>query len=281
MIVNETCAKCLYDKQCLTYDNKEYLKEIRKILNERTDRDTTAYLVYRFSLLQEKYFGKARSYKEEKKRYNDLVMSMETSLRKKIEGSADPLLQSLVYARIGNYIDFGTLSDVTEEKFLSLFADADASETDRRTYASFLKQCEDAEDLLLIADNCGEIVLDKLFLEELKERFPHLILRVLVRGGEAVNDVTPEDAEYVGIDKVATIVSNGMPISGTVYHLLSDEARDVLDHSDVVLSKGQANYESLSKQGRHIFYSFLCKCSLFTERFDLPLLSGVFVEESD
>ena len=66
MIVNETCAKCLYDKQCLTYDNKEYLKEIRKILNERTDRDTTAYLVYRFSLLQEKYFGKARSYKGEK-----------------------------------------------------------------------------------------------------------------------------------------------------------------------------------------------------------------------
>ena len=155
MIVNETCAKCLYDKQCLTYENKDYLKEIKKLLDERTDKDTTAYLVYRFSLLQEKYFGKARSYKEEKKRYNDLVMSMESSLRNKIESSADPLLQSLVYARIGNYIDFGTLSDVTEEKFLSLFDDAHASDSDRRTYSSFLEQCENAKDLLLIADNCG------------------------------------------------------------------------------------------------------------------------------
>ena len=88
-----------------------------------------------------------------------------------------------------------------------------------------------------------------------------------------------EDAVYAGIDRLAQIVSNGAPIPGTVYKMLSQEARRVLDTADVILAKGQGNYESLSHQGRHIFYVFLCKCDLFTTRFQVPRLSGMFVEE--
>ena len=67
---------------------------------------------------------------------------------------------------------------------------------------------------------------------------------------------------------------------GTVYEMLTDEAKSAIDHADVILAKGQGNYESLSKQGRHIFYSLLCKCDLFIERFGVPRLTGIFVEES-
>ena len=102
-----------------------------------------------------------------------------------------------------------------------------------------------------------------------------------MRGDEVLNDATQEDAEYVGIGKVARVISNGLPIAGTVYALLPDEAKDALDGADVILAKGQGNYESLCKQGIHIFYSFLCKCELFTSRFGVPKLTGIIVEERE
>ena len=121
--------------------------------------------------------------------------------------------------------------------------------------------------------------MDKLFLEQLRKRFPELSITIMVRGAEVINDATLEDAEYVGLDKMGRIVTNGDAVSGTVYELLSDEARQVLDSADVILAKGQGNYESLCRQGRHIFYSFLCKCDLFMARFDVPRLTGIFTEE--
>ena len=71
-----------------------------------------------------------------------------------------------------------------------------------------------------------------------------------------------------------------MPICGTVYSMLPEAAREALDGADVVLSKGQGNYESLSGQGRHIFYAFLCKCELFTSRFGVEPFTGMLVEEN-
>ena len=67
-------------------------------------------------------------------------------------------------------------------------------------------------------------------------------------------------------------------MAGTVYDMLPDAAKRALDRADVILAKGQGNYESLSGQGRHIFYSFLCKCDLFTERFQVPKLTGIFMQ---
>ena len=78
----------------------------------------------------------------------------------------------------------------------------------------------------------------------------------MVRGGEVLNDATEEDAMYTGIDQLAKIISNGNSIAGTVYEMLPDQSKEVLDGADVVLAKGQGNYETLSKQGRHIFYGF-------------------------
>lgn len=144
---------------------------------------------------------------------------------------------------------------------------------------SLFRQCEDAKSFLLIADNCGEIVLDKLFLSELHRRFPELDLSVMVRGGEVLNDATMEDAEYVDLPQIARVISSGSNAAGTIYDMLSPEARDALDSAQVILTKGQGNYESLSHQGRHIFYSFLCKCEIFTERFSVPPLTGMLVEE--
>ena len=282
MRLSEKCAVCLYDKQKRLTQDEDYLAEVREFLENRDPEDTSPYMVYLFDQAFLRRFGdqgETGRYRSLKQTFNDLVLSMEDAVRQRIEAAEDPLAASVLFARIGNYIDFGAMQDVSTETFLGLFEDPKMGEADRRTYLSFLEACAKAKSFLLIADNCGEIVLDKLFLEQLARRFPRLEMYVLVRGDVVLNDATPEDAAYAGIDRLARIVSNGAPIPGTVYKMLPEEARRVLDTADVILAKGQGNYESLSHQGRHIFYVFLCKCDLFTSRFQVPKLTGMFVEE--
>ena len=280
MRINEHCAECLWNRQKKLTDNRDYLYEIRQIIDSRRENDCSPYIIYLFNQVYERYFGKRPSYYEEKKTYNDLLLSMEDVFRKRIENSDDPLKTAFIYSRLGNYIDFGAFSNVNKDEFLSLFDNAQLPENDLSVYNSFLDQCRLGNRFLLIADNCGEIVLDKLFLERLKLSYPALEISVMVRGGEALNDVTAEDAEYVHIDRIAHIVSNGKPVSGTVYKLLSEEAKSYIDNADIIFAKGQGNYESLAGQGLHIFYSFLCKCDLFTTKFNVPRFTGIFIEEN-
>lgn len=282
MRISESCAKCLYDKQKNKTDDAAYLAEVKSIIDNRRENDTSPYLVYLFNKVHTRMFGQGADYRDIKKKYNGLVLSMEDKLRSEIEAAADPLAKALMISRIGNYIDFGAMNQVDEDTFLGLFDKTEMCEKDILTYESFKKECEKAKSFLLICDNCGEIVLDKLMVEQLKKHYPDMVIRVMVRGGDVLNDATREDAAYSGIVDVAEILDNGEAIAGTVYELLSDEAKKVVDESDVILAKGgQGNYESMYGQGIHAFYMFLCKCDLFVSRFEVPMLTGMFVEEGE
>ena len=280
MRVKESCAQCLYDRQRNISEDPAYLGEIREIIDNRGSDDSAPYLVYLFESVYKKYYGDRKPYAGIKKKYNELVLSREDAIRRRIEASGEPLLTAFCYARAGNYIDFGAMNTVEEQVFLELLDQAVPGERDRQTMDSFLRQCGKAKTFLLLADNCGEIVLDKLLLEQIHRHFPELNMTVMVRGGEVLNDATEEDAVQSGIGRIARIVPNGTRIAGTVYEMLTEEAREALDSADVILAKGQGNYETLNGQGRHIFYAFLCKCDLFTSRFQVPRLTGMFVEEN-
>ena len=277
--IPESCAQCLYGRQRKRTPDEAYLKEVRALLDARGENDTSPLLVYRFNQAYARRFGPSDGYALVKRRYNDLVLSMADRLRARIAAADDPLAAALAFARVGNYIDYGAMDTVDEATFLGLFENAALRPEEAEVYAHFVSACEKGKRFLLIADNCGEIVLDRLLLEELKRRFPHLRFQALVRGAEVLNDVTPQDALYVGLDRAAEILSNGAAIAGTVYEMLPDDARRALDGADVILAKGQGNYESLTGQGRHVFYAFLCKCDLFTTRFRVPPLTGMLVEE--
>ncbi len=279
MRFNDNCAKCMYDRQLKKTDNKDYLAEIKAVLDNRPDDITSPELVVRFNEIHEKYFGPLPDYSDIKKEYNDLVLSMEDDLRKEIESSDDPLATSIVMCRIGNYIDFAALHQVETETFLKLFDDTKMRDDEKQVYKSFCDKCSKAKSFLLLTDNCGEIVLDKLMLEQLKLRYPQLSIKIMVRGGAVSNDATMEDALYVGLDKVGEVITNGAQIAGTVYPKLSEEAKNAVDSADIIFSKGQANYESFAGEGHHAFYTFLCKCDLFINRFNVPKLTGMFVEE--
>ncbi len=288
MRLNSMCIRCLVDKQeagIAKFKDEEkntaYMKEIAKIIGESDDEASSAYLVYLFNQVYRRYFGEVKDYSEIKKEYNSYVLAMEDELYQEIGEAKDPLAQSIVYARIGNYIDFGAMQHVERAEFLELFQEKEKNLLDQSVYEDFLKDCQKGKNFLLLADNCGEIVLDKLFLRELKKRFPHLILSVMVRGEEVLNDVTIKDAEETGICTVAKVVSNGNGVGGTVVDMLSEEARQVLDQTDVMLAKGQANFETLHGCGRNIYYSFLCKCDWFSRRFGVEKYTGMFLRERD
>ena len=196
----------------------------------------------------------------------------------------DPLAAALVFARIGNYIDFGAMPDVSEQDFIGLLESRADTPLDADVYDAFVRDCAAGRSFMLLADNCGELVLDKLFLRVLHAHFPQLALTVLVRGGDVLNDATREDAEYVGLGRMpdcpVTVLDSGLPLAGTVPDLLPPDVRGALLSADVVLSKGQGNYESLSGCGLNVYYSFLCKCPFFADRFRVPLRTGMLVRES-
>ena len=96
-----------------------------------------------------------------------------------------------------------------------------------------------------------------------------------------LNDATMEDALQVGIEACGKVIPNGTNIAGTYIPWISAEARQVMEEADMLISKGQGNFESLHGCGLNIYYLFLCKCQWFMERFGLPQYSGVFLNEKD
>ena len=271
----------MISKQEALSDNQEYLDAIRKIMDDHIKDDSSPYMALRFAQAYERFFGPAESYAPIRKQYNDLVLSMEDAIRTNIEASEDPLFSALIYSRTGNYIDFAAMDHVEPETLIRLLEETKADAHDHKTYASFLSQCENAESFLLLADNCGEIVLDRLMLEQLHKRFPKLKLTVMVRGGEVVNDAVMEDAEYAGIPSLARVITCGSATGGVVPALMSAEAKAAMDEADVILAKGQGNYEGLYGEGWHIFYLLLCKCEMFAQRFNVPRMTGMFTEETE
>lgn len=288
MRLNSMCIRCLFDKQQARLENfteeekkTAYMKEVAKLIAESDDETTSAYLVYQFNQVYRRYFGEPQDYSEIKKEYNAYVLAMEEELYGEVLRAKDPLAQAIVYARIGNYIDFGAMQYVEKKVFLELFRDEKKNSLDQAVYEQFLQDCRNGKRFLLVADNCGEIVLDKLFIKELKKRFPHLEIEVMVRGEEVLNDATMEDAEAVGICDIAKVISNGNGVAGTLERMLSAEAKGALEQADLILAKGQANFESMSGCGRNIYYSFLCKCDWFAGRFRVEKNTGMFIRERE
>ena len=174
----------------------------------------------------------------------------------------------------------------------SVFA-ADADLTDLQTFApeskeyklvykaDLLKGTDAQGNPVYVTDNCGEVVCDRLVIEELSRRFPSLSVTVLVRGQDALNDATREDAAQVGLDSVADIADNGCGVAGTPLEYVGEAARGLLEGADVILSKGQGNFETMHGCGLNVYYSFLCKCDWFQKRFGMEKNRGVFITERD
>lgn len=278
-----SCMTCLLagqEKKLREYPDEnikaQYMKELMRLVADSSEDDSAPWLAAQIGKISEKYFGKSQDYTEEKEEYNRLVLSMEEELEKKIRSSKDPLITALRYARVGNYIDFSAVEQVEKEEFLSLF-DRTGDSIDREEYDSFCSELEKARRLVYLFDNCGEIVLDKLVIRIIKERYPQLKITGIVRGMQVINDATMEDAVLVGLTREIEVMGNGDDAAGTILRRISKEARKNIEEADMILAKGQGNFESLFGCGLNIYYLFLCKCDWFMRRFQVERYHGMFV----
>lgn len=290
MKLSAMCLRCLIDRQeervreeADEEKKSAYMKAVAGVIASSAEEASAPYLVYEINKIHAEYYGASRDYAEEKKEYNGLMLSMEPELESWIRSAEEPegvLKNALRIARAANYIDFGAMNHVDKKELMSLLDRAGEEELSGQTFRRFRMDMESAERLVLLTDNCGEIVADKLLVTILKERYPQLDITVIVRGMPVLNDASMQDAQEVGLTGIVKVMGNGNGVAGTQIELLSVEARRLLLDADVVIAKGQGNFETLYGCGRNVYYLFLCKCAWFSKRFGQERLRGVFVNEA-
>ena len=288
MKVSAECMHCLVKRQAdniKKYSDEEkkaeYLGKVLGIIANNAAEEPAPVLLSHIGRLHEEYFGKPFSFDELKKGYNAMMLEKENEIRGKIGEAQDPLALALRFAQIGNFIDFGAMDSVDDAKLMEFLEQAETLPLSEDAYAKFTENLKTAKKLVYMTDNCGEVVLDKLLLETIAGIAPHVEKTIIVRGEPVLNDATMEDALQVGIEACGKVIPNGTNIAGTYIPWLSAEAKQAMEEADLLISKGQGNFESLHGCGLNIYYLFLCKCQWFMERFGLPQYSGVFINEFD
>ncbi len=211
-------------------------------------------------------FNNDNPYKEIKESYNNLLLSIYEETKQITNKADNKFLAALKIAVIGNIIDFGARHQFDKKMLLNQIRNSHDIFFQIDNVNQLKSSLEKGKQLLYIGDNCGEIVLDKLFIETIKELFPKIKIYFSVRGNPIINDITIEDAKMVKMDEVVEVISSGAQIPGTVLHKSSKEFQDVFHSSDVIIAKGQGNYESLNDIKREgLFLLFMSKCDFVSK----------------
>lgn len=286
MIINETCKECQLKKNLNAYPADAssekidaYQAGVRDIL-DKCDGLSTPQVAEKMYDLRREIFGADRDYSEIKSYYNRLMLSLLPYMERQIRNAEDPLTMAVKYAMVGNYIDFGAMESVDENELRTQLDQAEEISVDADVLESFRKGILSARQMVYFTDNCGEIATDKMLISVIRSLAPELEVTVIVRSRDAVNDATLDDARQIRMEEAATrVIGNGNGMPGNVISEMSQEAMDVIEKADILVSKGQGNYEGLSGSGLNIYYMFLCKCETFMKRFDVPQFTGVMTHE--
>jgi hypothetical protein len=205
------------------------------------------------------------AYRAAKDRQNQLAVALLPSLRSKIARADDPLKMAVRVAIAGNVIDLGASGEVTERD-LMVSLDSAIAEPVRGALDELVAAIEPAGNILYLADNCGEIAFDRLLIEQLSPKR----VTVAVRGAPVLNDATTVDADAVGLSEIVEVIDNGSDAPATILEDCSPAFRARFAAADVVIAKGQGNYESLSDESRLIFFLFKVKCPVVAAHVGQP-----------
>lgn len=199
--------------------------------------------------------GNKDPYKALKQQFNRFCLEIYPDLEARAGEASVPLETAVRLAIAGNIIDFGALSNLDKD---TVFATIDHAVTHevKGDLSGLIQAFTSAERILWIADNAGEIVFDRLVLE----RIDPTRVTFVVRGGAVLNDATFEDAVETGISDLVTTMDSGAAIPGTVLGECSDALVQAFDRADLIVAKGQGNYETLPHDDNRIFFLFKAKC---------------------
>ena len=268
MLTYKECIPCFVRQideaaKLVTKDEKvqkEIIKEATELLNNIDFQMPPPQMAQNIYRMIEKKLGRQDPYYQIKKQSNAMALSLYPKLKKKVEESKDCLLASLEIAISGNIIDYGAKNSLDIEKEIDNLFKKDFSDEDKIVFQheDFRRDLDKTNEILYLADNAGEVVFDRVLIEELSKTKKIIYA---VREKPIINDAFMEDALECGIDQFAEIISSGSDAPGTILNECDSRFIDIFNKARLVISKGQGNYETLSHmESQLIYFLFKAKC---------------------
>jgi len=246
------------------------LKEICKEIYGLSINKSAPYFSSKSQKIIEKYTGSTNLYDPIKEKNLRKVKRYYKYVKILVEESKDELEMSIRAAIIGNVIDIGTNPDFEMEHEINRFLSSDIELSALR---KFKKDLRSAKLLLYIGDNYEEALFDKLLIKELK----NVNTVFAVRSRQVLNDITFKDAKKLNLDKICKVIESGSTIAGTDLKECTPEFKNIYKNADIVIAKGQGNYETLIDEKRPIYFLFKVKCEAIERRSGYKKGKGVLL----
>lgn len=239
-------------------------KAMKYLLESKQDIMPLHIVAWLYTFIHQTFYnsnGTFDPYKHLKHDTNLLALKYFNKLENIVNASSSPLETALCFAAMGNIIDFGAKEhgsiDINHE--IENMGNLNFS---IYHYDKLFEKLKNAETLLYIGDNGGEIVFDKVLIREIKKEFSNIDIVFAVRDRPIINDATIEDARFVGLDKEVSVVSSGSIYPGTILEEANEKFKELFQSADVIIAKGQGNFESLSDvNSENLFFIFRVKCN--------------------
>lgn len=238
---------------------EEIIKKSLKELAELNFEETSPEVAYRMHQHAKAISGIEDPYKELKEQYNQIAAEIYNRIveEKWVENAENPFDMACRLAIAGNIIDFSAGLDLKHLDIVKSVEDSIKHKIFGTGTAALREAVEKADNIMYICDNSGEIIFDKFLLEKL----PLGKVTYVVKGGPIVNDATMEDAISSGVADLVRVIDNGHSAQGTILKDCSDEFKKEFERADLIISKGQANFETLNNlKHKNIFYLLRAKC---------------------
>ena len=239
--------------------HKELIDDLARLIPEFSLDSTPPEMAYHISKIIKERFGGRDLYKQIKENSNKMALDLYPRLKEKVEKASDRLLMAVEIAIAGNVIDYGAKNSLDiDEEIKKLFSQEyyDAGKTIFQ-YEDFREDLNAAKQVLYLADNAGEVVFDRVLIEEFCREKKVIYV---VRDSPIINDALMKDAYDCGIDKVAEVISSGAGSPGTILKYCSKEFTEIFNNAEFIISKGQGNYEALSNARKEIYFLLRAKC---------------------
>lgn len=273
---NPICIPC-YLRQALSAakevtSNPEVLKEALdcalKIMPDLKLNATPAYNSYLILKQIYNYFNEKDPFKNKKTEHNKMAIQLYPELKKMIKKSKNPLYTAVKLSLAGNVIDIGILPNFD---IITSINEVISTDLAIDYFDHFLKSLESSKILLYLLDNAGEAVFDRILSEEILKINLNIGFIFGVNGSPILNDATEEDAYFAELDKIGKIISNGSDMIGNALEKCSQEFRNEFKKADIIISKGQGNYETLDEENANIFYLLKAKCQVVANNLNVPI----------
>jgi hypothetical protein len=200
--------------------------------------------------------GDSDPYLEIKKDSNTLAMKLVPSLNELMRSSNDPFEMAVRLAIAGNVIDSGQGDSISERRVKGAISQCLDQPIRRDTIDELREQIKKASNILYLGDNAGEVFFDKFLVEELQGNN----ITFVVRGAPIINDALSDDVRMAGLDSLVEVIDNGSDVPGTIVEECSPEFQRRYREADLVIAKGQGNYETLCDEQKQIFFLLQAKC---------------------